>query len=88
MDKSKGKVAKGDITTPSNYLAPTGNPIGQNRSMYPSGTLGGTPMLSKDGKQTISNYICFSNGIKMKDKPKFDFNASRIPLNEIEKKVR
>lgn len=31
--------------------------------MTPSGPVGGTPMVSRPGKATIAQYICFSNGI-------------------------
>ena len=54
------------------YTPPKGMVIAENRSMFPSGGQGGSPVLSKQGKQTISSYICFSNGVKYaKSKPKF-----------------
>ena len=45
-------------------------------------------MMSKDGKSSIAHFVCFSNGIRIKEKPEYDFNTTRIPLNQIEKKVR
>ena len=42
--------------------------FGQNESMAHSGKMGGTPMVSHIGKQTIVQYVCFSKGmIKVRD---------------------
>ena len=41
--------------------------FGQHNSMSKSGPAGGTPMVSRSGKQTIAQYLCFSNGIKVKE---------------------
>jgi len=41
--------------------------FGNADTMAKSGALGGTPMVSRRGKQTIAEYLCFSNGIKQKE---------------------
>ena len=35
--------------------------------MAKSGYNGGTPMVSRPGKYTIAQYLCFSNGVKQKN---------------------
>ena len=37
--------------------------FGGSDHMTTSGPVGGTPMVSRPGKATIAQYICFSNGI-------------------------
>ena len=46
----------------------------ENKSMMQSGPHGGTPMVSKPGKQTITHYVCFSNGIKIKEEDEYELN--------------
>ena len=41
--------------------------FGNEDSMAKSGKLGATPMVSRPGKQTIAEYLCFSNGAKPKE---------------------
>jgi hypothetical protein len=62
--------------------------IGENRSMRPSGAEGGTPMVSKPGKQTISNYVCFSNGVKLKVEDEFELDPNHVPADVLETKLK
>ena len=43
--------------------------FGQHGSMARSGIKGGTPMVSRPGKMTIEQYLCFSNGVKQRGGP-------------------
>ena len=56
--------------------------------MMESGPHGGTPMVSKPGKQTIANYVCFSNGVKLKDEDEFELDPAHVPMHIIEEKLR
>ena len=62
--------------------------IGENRSMRPSGEVGGTPMVSKPGKATISNYVCFSNGVKLKEEDEFELDPNHVPVDVLENKLK
>ena len=42
--------------------------FGNEESMTKSGKLGANPMISRPGKQTIAEYLVFSNGVRKKDK--------------------
>ena len=65
-------------STPKNKKFNLPNPHiqGENRSMMQSGPHGGTPMVSKPGKQTISHFVCFSNGIKIKEENDYELNPT------------
>ena len=56
--------------------------------MLKSGNKGGTPMLSKPGKATSADFVCFSNGVKMKEEDEFELDPSVIPMHIIEEKLR
>lgn len=43
-----------------------GGVFGKVDTMAKSGPSGGTPMVSRSGKFTIAQYLCFSNGVKSK----------------------
>ena len=56
--------------------------------MLASGNKGGTPMLSKPGKASSNNFVCFSNGVKMKVEDEFELDPNVIPMHVIEEKLR
>jgi len=53
--------------------------MGENRSMMASGPNGGTPMVSKPGKASVNHYVCFSNGIKIKEEDFSELNPKFVP---------
>ena len=46
--------------------------FGVEKCMTQSGKSGGTPMVSRPGKQTIASYLCFSNGVKYRPEIEID----------------
>jgi hypothetical protein len=45
-------------------------------------------MVSKPGKQTVADYVCFSNGIKIKEEDNLELNPKFVPQHLIEEKIR
>ena len=45
-------------------------------------------MLSKPGKNTSCNFVCFSNGVKMKSVDEYELDPSVVPMHIIEEKLR
>ena len=60
-------------------LVPQSDPFFNDlRSIAISGKLGGTPMVSQNGKFTISQFLCINNGIETKFTSSSD--SQPIPL--------
>ena len=58
--------------------------FGQSSMMARSGPGGGTLMCSRPGKQTIAQYLCFSNGVKQKAHvPTDPMDFHNRPIEEI-----
>lgn len=53
-----------------------------------SGKTGGTPMVSRSGKQTIAQYLCFSNGLPPKPMFANGYDESKLPLEILQEKLR
>ena len=65
------------------------NVFGNEDLMAKSGLLGGTPMVSRRGKQTIAEYLCFSNGIKEKEYvPTDPMDFINRPIEEIKERLK
>lgn len=63
--------------------------FGKSESMAKSGVGGGTPMLSRPGKSTIAEYLCFSNGVKQKEyMPTDPMDFTNRPLEQIKERLR
>ena len=63
--------------------------FGQLNSMTKSGPQGGTPMVSRPGKQTIAEYLCFSNGVKRKEYvPTDPMDFNNRPVEEIKERLK
>ena len=60
------------------FKLPPSQNVAENRSMMPSGPNGGTPMVSKPGKASVSHFICFSNGIKMKKRKTMSWTLNKF----------
>ena len=63
--------------------------FGDTGGMLKSGPAGGTPMVSRSGKQTVAQYLCFSNGIKQKEFVANDpMDFTNKPVEEIKERLR
>ena len=63
--------------------------FGNEDSMAKSGKLGATPMVSRPGKQTIAEYLCFSNGAKPKDEDAANlYDLSKMQVNDIKDRLK
>ena len=57
--------------------------------MVRSGPQGGTPMVSRPGKSTIAQYLCFSNGVKQKEYQATDpMDFTNRPLEQIKERLK
>ena len=57
--------------------------------MQRSGPQGGTPMVSRPGKSTIPQYLCFSNGVKSKATvPQEELDLLGRPIQDIKDRLR
>ncbi len=67
-------------------LVPQSDPFYNDlKSIMPSGKLGGTPMVSQNGKYTISQFLCFSNGSE--NKYLSSYEAKKVPMDVMQQKL-
>lgn len=66
-----------------------GSIFGKVDNMSKSGPQGGTPMVSRSGKFTIAQYLCFSNGVKSKAVvPQEEMDLLGRPVQDIQDRLR
>ena len=84
-----GRVQKNRPVDPHKNLNIPIHMFGQTENMTKSGFQGGTPMVSRPGKQTIAEYLCFSNGVKQKEYQAIDpMDFTNRPIDEIKERLK